>query len=69
MEKNKLMSQAVTYTVILASKRLRQQDCCRFMSNLGYIQRLYSKSKKNNQLTMPDKSDNTQQRQKKTEAG
>lgn len=65
MEKNKLMSQAVTYTVILASKRLS----CRFMSNLGYIQRLYSKSKKNNQLTMPDKSDNTQQQQKKTEAG
>lgn len=64
------MSQAVMYTVILASKRPRQQDCCRFMSNLGYIQRLYSKSKKNNQFTMPDKSDNnTQQQQKKTEAG
>lgn len=62
------MSQTMMYTVILACKRLRQQDCCRFMSNLGYIQRLYSKVK-SNQLTMPDKSDNNTQQKKKTEAG
>lgn len=46
---------------ILAYKRLRRKDCNRFMSNLGYIQRLYSIVKKSNQLTMSDKSDNNTQ--------